>query len=156
MSSRSWPAGTSRGPRGSIASAAAITAVPDVIDQAFIRRTVRAPISWSNIALVQKLDAITEADVRYNRHLLTRYVPDAHGIQVLRDEHLANARNLRGWHITELGAGRHLVEANDLAAWYADELPDPDVVTSARNDFGEMLLTKETIAANPPPWADAR
>jgi hypothetical protein len=131
----------------------AITTVPDLADQAFIRPAPRGAIEWSTMELKQPLPSgITEIDVRYNRHLLDRYVPDAHGIQVLRDEHLANATDLSNWVITDLGAGRHLVEAPDLAPWYAGELPDPATVERARIDFGPMILTKATIAANPPPW----
>ena len=107
-----------------------------------------------DLEIRQKLPAIEYGDVVFRgRHLLTEYVPDAHGMQVLRVEHLAHARDLSGWDVTDLGHGRHLVEAHDLAAWYATPVPDPDVLERARHDFGGMILTRDVIAANPAPWS---
>jgi hypothetical protein len=45
-----------------------------------------------------------------------------------------------------------IVEHAHLAAWFASERPDPRTVEQARADFGPMILTRETIALNPPPW----
>jgi hypothetical protein len=130
-----------------------LTGLPDILDVAFLRPTNRLASDWHALEIFQKLQGIEFGDVVFRgRHLLTRYVPDAHGIQVLREEHLAKARDLSDWTVTGLGHGRHLVEAHDLAAWYAMPLPEPDVVEQARHDFGDMILTKEVIAANPPPW----
>lgn len=58
---------------------------------------------------------VKEHEVRSHRHLLADHVPDAHGIQVLTERHLARAHDLSAWDITDLGAGRHLVAAADLA-----------------------------------------
>lgn len=90
--------------------------------------------------------------VAANGHLHERFVPDAHGVQVLTDAHLAHAHDLSDWNLTDLGHGRHLVQASDLSAWYENLTPDPGTLTKARHDFGDMILTEETIAANPPPW----
>ena len=103
----------------------------------------------------QKLPELHESDIRYNRHLLSRYTPDAHGIQILSDQHLTRARDLSSWNIRELGHGRYLVEAEDRTSWYCKPLPDQEVVDQARHDFGDMILTKEISAANPPPWRPA-
>lgn len=130
----------------------AITALPELTDIAFVRPARRVTISWSEVAVEQPLHGIEEWDIRYNKHLLRDYAPDAHGVQVLRDAHLARAHDLSQWVITDLGDGRHLVEARDLAPWYSTPLPAPAVVNQARHDFGPMLITKEVIAANPPPW----
>jgi hypothetical protein len=130
-----------------------MTALPDILDLAFVRPTRRGMGTWEALDIHQPLDGIRHEDVtERGRHLLTRYVPDAHGMQVLRDDHLDNAGDLDGWKVTNLGHGRHLVEAADLAPWYADPLPDPDVVERARRDFAGMLLTPDVLAANPPPW----
>lgn len=134
----------------------ALTTIPtEHLDLAFIRSATRYTMSWIQIDVRQKLPDLHESDVRYNRHLLSRYTPDAHGIQILTDHHLSRARDLSSWNIRELGHGRYLVEANDPTPWYSTPLPDQVVVDQARHDFGDMILTKETIAANPPPWRPA-
>jgi hypothetical protein len=125
------------------------------LDLAFIRPAPRWTQSWIQIDMRQKLPDLREYDIRYNRHLLSRYTPDAHGIQILTDQHLSRARDLSSWNIQEIGHGRYLVEAEDLTPWYSTSLPDQDVVDQARHDFGDMILTKEVIAANPPPWRSA-
>jgi hypothetical protein len=87
------------------------------------------------------LPYVQEYHVRYNRHLNGQYIPDAHGLQVLTDAHLARVDDLSGWIIEPLGAGKHLVQAKDLEPWYATIDPDPDTLAKARTDFGGMLLT---------------
>jgi len=130
----------------------ALTALPDLTDVAFIRPARRLTTSWISISSKQDLDALGETDLRYNRHLLIDYLPDAHGIQVVRDEHLTRAHDLSNWIVSDLGHGRHLIEATDLEPWYSGPLPNPDVVNQARRDFGSMILTKDVITATPPPW----
>ena len=79
-------------------------------------------------------------------------VADAHGVQLLTDRHLARARDLSAWDITEIVPDRYLVKATDLEPWYADNAPDPQVVMKAREDFGDMILTPDTV----PDYASAR
>lgn len=109
---------------------------------------------------------IHEAQVRYNRPLLTCFVPDAFGLQLLTDAHLERANDLSAWDITPLGGGRHIVAARDLEAWYRpvhDQsleysecthdafLPsDPHTLAQARDDFGDMILTPEIIERHNP------
>ncbi|HST48547.1 hypothetical protein [Jatrophihabitans sp.] len=131
---------------------AALTALPAEVDLGFIRMGIRASVGIDSMATVQPLPGIEEYHVRYNTHLLDRYLPDAHGIQVLRTAHLDRARDLSGWEVTELGEGRFLVQAADLTPWYGAAQPDPDVLARARADFASALLTEEVISANPPPW----
>ncbi len=140
----------------------ALTTSPtEHLDLAFIRPAPKHAHSWQQIDIRQKRDPrqklpdLHESDIRYNRHLLSRYTPDAHGIQILTDQHLALARDLSSWKIRDLSHGRYLVEAEDLTSWYSTPLPDQETLDQARHDFGEMILTKETIAANPPPWKPA-
>lgn len=134
----------------------ALDSIPtQYLDLAFIRPAPRYVRSWTAIDVRHKLPDLHERNIRYNRHLLSRYTPDAHGIQILTDQHLTRARDLSAWNIQELGHGRYLVEADDTTPWYSTPLPDQDVVDQARADFGDMILTKEVIAANPPPWKPA-
>ena len=109
-------------------------------------------IGHDQVDVLLPLPGIKESDVRYNKHLLDRYLPDAHGVQVVRTAHLDRAHDLSGWQITVLGHGRHLVRARDLAPWYADVLPDADTLALARADFAGALLTRQIIADTPSPW----
>lgn len=130
----------------------ALTALPADTNVGFVRTTVGVSSSISSIDTTQPLPGIQEYHVRYNKHLLDRYLPDAHGIQVLRTAHLDRAHDLSGWEVTELGNDRFLVQAADLAPWYGQALPEAEVLARARADFAGALLTEEVIAANPPPW----
>jgi hypothetical protein len=130
----------------------ALTALPADMNHGYIRPSVRAPNTSMDIDSAVQLPGIREYHVRYNKHLLDRCVPDAHGVQVLQTAHLERAHDLSAWDVTELGVGRHLVQARDLTPWYAETLPDADVLAQARADFAGALLTLDVIAANPPPW----
>jgi hypothetical protein len=130
----------------------AILAVPDDTDLAFVQHSDVITLNWFALAgATPRPPAVDPLSVRTNKHLHAAYVPDAHGIQVLTDAHLRHAQDLSDWAIEPLGTGRHLVRAMDLAPWYATIGPDPDTLAKARADFGTMILTTETIAANPPP-----
>lgn len=127
-----------------------LTRQPGQVDLAFIRLCPYWALSWialgnGNLALA----CVDEADVRNNRHLWDRYVPDAHGIQLLTEDHLSRAGDLDDWDIRSLGPDRYLVRAKDLGAWYAGSRPDPAVLTSARMDFAGFLLTPKAIRNNP-------
>ncbi|MDR6413635.1 hypothetical protein [Pseudarthrobacter sulfonivorans] len=131
----------------------AMVAFPGDTDLAFVQYCHVYTISWSDLASVSPvLPHVKEYHVRYNRHLNGQYIPDAHGIQLLTDAHLAHANDLSDWIIEPLGAGKHFVQAKDLEPWYASIDPDADTLAKARADFGGMLLTPEIIADNPPPW----
>lgn len=130
----------------------ALVALPADTNQAYIRLNIRGTSSHNNLHALQPLPGIEEYHVRYNKHLLDRYLPDVHGVQVVRTAHLDHAHDLSGWLITDLGSGRHLVRAADLAPWYADGLPDSQTLDRARTDFAGALLTEQVIADNPSPW----
>lgn len=130
----------------------ALCALPVLTNQAYIRIGHRGARSHDGIDSLLPLPGTKEYEVRYNKHLLDRYLPDAHGVQVVTNAHVDNASDLSRWQITELGAGRHLVQAPDLAAWYAEALPDPDMLAQARADFAGALLTDQVIIDNPFPW----
>jgi hypothetical protein len=130
----------------------AMVAFPGDTDQAFIQHSHVYP-HWSDLSTGRPLlPYVDETQIHYNRHLYARYIPGAHGLQILTDAHLANANDLSDWIIEPLGGGKHLVQAKDLEPWYATVDPDPETLAKARADFGGMILTPEIIAANPPPW----
>lgn len=129
-----------------------LVGLTEYTSQAFIRYAHRGALSIMDIDRVVQLPGIRESHVRYNKHLLDKYVPDAHGLQVLREAHLLRAADLSRWDVSEVGHGRFLVEAADLEPWYADAVPDPAVLAQARLDFGDMLLTEQVISEHPAPW----
>jgi hypothetical protein len=129
-----------------------LTRQADKVDLGFIRLSPYWALSWIALGTGnQPLACVDEADVRNNRHLWDRYIPDAHGIQLLTEEHLSRAGNLDDWDVRPLGPGRYLVRARDLTPWYAGTRPDPEVLTSARMDFAGLLLTPKVIKDNPRP-----
>jgi hypothetical protein len=107
---------------------------------------------------------VTDAEIatRWNfkiRQLWSQYVADPNGIQILTDAHLDKARDLTTrWDVTPVCPGRWLVQAKDLSPWFdtIDEecaryhrpYLDPDLVSQARHDFGDMVLTPEIASAN--------
>jgi hypothetical protein len=127
-----------------------LSSQPDRVDLAFIRLSPYWALSW--IALGSgnvPLACVEEVDVRNNRHLWDRYIPDAHGVQLLTEEHLSRAGSLEDWDVQPMAANRYLVQAKDLGAWYAGTRPDPEALTSARMDFAGLLLTPKVIANTP-------
>ncbi len=131
----------------------ALVAFPEETDLGLVQYAPAFPCSWSTIAAgLPRLPELEEHHFRYNRHLDTQFVPDARGVQLLTDDHLRRARDLSEWIVEPLGGGNNLVRARNLAAWYAEPSPAPDVLARARHDFGEMVLTQESLSANPPPW----
>ncbi|MBM6403047.1 hypothetical protein JQN72_02130 [Phycicoccus sp. CSK15P-2] len=85
-------------------------------------------------------------------HLLGEYVAEASVAQVLTASHLAKARDLEDFHVEPLPAGRFLVQAKDPEPWVRDINPDPAVLQRAREAFGDMIVTEETIATTVEPW----
>jgi hypothetical protein len=131
----------------------AMVAFPGDTDLAFVQYSHVDTTTWDDLSNGRPLlPYVKEWQIRYNRHLIAQYIPDAHGLQLLTDAHLARANDLSDWIIEPLGGGKHLVKAKDLAPWYATIDPDPETLAKARADFGGMILTPEIIADNPPPW----
>lgn len=129
-----------------------IVALADLAASAFIRRSSRSARSWQDLGFKWPLPGPSAAKIIRAKHLAHRFVPDAHGVQVLTDHHLENARDLSTWNITDLGNHRLLVQAADLAPWYESAVPHPEVLHQARLDFGAMIITEATLAVYPPPW----
>jgi hypothetical protein len=130
----------------------AMIAVTEDLELALVRHSTWHVGSWDLLEAAHlRLPYVPAYQIRYNRHLIKEYVPDVSGVQVLTDAHLAHARDLTDWVVEPLGGGRHLVQAKALSRWYATIDPDPETLTKARQDFGTMILTPQTIAENPAP-----
>lgn len=104
-------------------------------------------------------EATTTSVWRRHPHLWSAHVPDAFGAQLVTGRHLAHAHDLSQWQVSEVAEDRWLVAARDLAAWFrppepsavrSRQFPDPALRTRAREDFGAMILTRETAAARRP------
>ena len=63
---------------------AALVALPADTSQAYVRLANRNLSSFMGIATRFPLPGIGESDIRYNKHVLDRYLPDARGVQVVR------------------------------------------------------------------------
>ena len=124
--------------------------LPPPLDLAYIRIAHRGVIAMNGLDAVQPLPGIRESHVRYNQHLLNRYVPDAHGVQIVSDAHLNAAHDLSTWTVKDLGQGRHLVAAADLAAWFRKPRPDSETLDQARADWAGAILTEDAIATSKP------
>jgi hypothetical protein len=122
--------------------------MPGPLDYAFVRIAQRGSFGINALDSVQPLPGLREMHVRYAPHVLDRFLPDAHGIQIVTDAHLQGAHNLSEWRITELGRGNHLVEAPDREPWYSTTMPDKDTLARARADWAGSLLTQELSYAS--------
>jgi hypothetical protein len=87
--------------------------------------------------------------------LFGEWSPDPCPIQILTNTHLAKVHDLSDWNLTRLDPGHTLVEAKDLTPWFTTFGPHgflnragyhfpPDLLAKARNDFGDMILTRHT------------
>lgn len=74
-----------------------------------------------------------------------RWVPGAYGSQLLGHGHLSAAHDLSQWTHVPVG-DMTWVRAATPADWFAD-VPDREVVTAARVDFGEVIQTEEQYLA---------
>lgn len=98
-------------------------------------------------------------------HLEGDYVHDAFVSQVLTTSQLSKTHDLapERWRIETLSEDRHLVSSTDPQAWYdpdptpIGERPVPftacvadEVLAQARADFGEAIMTPQTLEEHPP------
>ncbi|WP_423463917.1 hypothetical protein ACO229_04375 [Promicromonospora sp. MS192] len=79
--------------------------------------------------------------------LAREYALDAYGTQVLTGHHLQRVHDLSDWTITDLGNDRHLVQHPYPEAWYANDTPAPEILSAARRDFGDLIITDEIYRA---------
>ena len=109
---------------------------------AFVERQPPLPLGWYNLGIAPlRLPHVEEYEVRAGAHLLASFVPDARGVLLLTDAHLARAADLSAWFLDALGGGRHLLRAKQLAPWLAGQQVDPDILARARADLGGMVMT---------------
>ena len=131
-----------------------------VLEQGLIRRSKVIAGSWSQAVnadvplLPYGGEGLHTGGFLYElRHLLDHRTLDAYGVQILTDEHLANATDLSNWDIRTVAPGRHLVSAPKLAPWYAADQPDAETLERARCDFRDLILNPAVVASEPPqPW----
>lgn len=110
-------------------------------------------LDWSSL-----MGVVTPGSSYYDMHSYSRhpevwnqYSLDPCGIQILTGAHLAKANDLSAWNTTKLDHDHYLVQAHDLEPWYAtpmrwnDSIPE-DVLTQARADFGQIVLTHDIAA----------
>ncbi|TWJ23051.1 hypothetical protein [Micromonospora endolithica] len=83
--------------------------------------------------------------LRDNGDVWRRFVPDAHGMQLLSTGHQRSGVDLSTWQISEVAGGRLLVEARDLAEWLRPGGPGGAVLTAARTSFRPAI-----VPTNPP------
>jgi hypothetical protein len=132
-----------------------ITTNPHSIDVALIKNVGGIALAWSDVNIRDKHAHPTTRDpIDYdaNRHLWDEYVIDAAGVQLLTSKHLEHAVDLSDWRVENVSTDRYLVSAKSLDRWYADTVPDPDTISKARQDFGDMILTWDAILAKPGPY----
>lgn len=128
---------------------AVLVAHAALVELAMIRLSPNWALDWTDLAgATPPLPYVSEGRVRNNRQLWAEHTPDAYGVQVLTERHLARANDLDGWDVSAVAPDRYLVQARDLAPWYAGAEPDAEVVEQARRDFGAAILTPEAIAAS--------
>ncbi len=131
----------------------ALLADAPFLDVGFIRFNPAGASNWSALNRVRPaFPHVDESIISLNRLPLTRMVPDAHGIQILGAQHLERANDLSGWQVSTFDQHHYLVQAPDLEPWYSQTEPNPDVLEAARTDFGDMIMTKDSLAADPDGW----
>lgn len=129
-----------------------------------VRNIVLSDVQWTRLAFVavtsqraygsweSRADALPTLPTIEARHLRGKspkwdhFVPDAHGMQLLIQEHLDKATDLSDWTVIQAGSGRYLVEAPDLAEWFNPDGPGEAVLARARADFGQMITPREGFA----------
>ncbi|WP_277441775.1 hypothetical protein [Streptomyces sp. SPB162] len=125
----------------------AILAEAEYAHYAFVAPTPRQAYLWDarGRALPPLREEIPAYALRMHADLWNRFVPDAHCMQLLTDEHLAQVSDLSRWNVTHVTAGRTLVEAPDLAEWLRPGGPSPSIVDQARADFGRALVPADDV-----------
>jgi hypothetical protein len=129
---------------------------PEKLDYAMIRpdRALAGGLGW--MANNRSEPYVDDSLWQSNRHMWSCLVPDAHGCQLVTRQHLERARDLSAWSVTEVAADRFLVQSTDLAPWWDTSTPDPDTLARARSDFGDMIMTRADIEADPHSWLPGR
>jgi len=127
----------------------ALTALPDSTRFGFVQRASKSDTSsWGDLFRRGAYRIGHEyygLDVVDAARLFDAFIPDARGVMLLTERHLATAADLSDWTLTDLGAGRYLVAAADLEGWYGTDEPSPALLESARRDFAALLLDHDVV-----------
>jgi len=129
---------------------------PELADVGLIKNLWALPGDWASLDIRGDNSHRTvrmPLDYESNRHLWDEFVIDAAGVNLLTSKHLKHARDLSDWDVDEVAPDRFLVKAKDLTAWFGQVVPSDEVITRARADFGDMILTWDTIVARPGPYS---
>ncbi|WP_423464300.1 hypothetical protein ACO229_06990 [Promicromonospora sp. MS192] len=116
------------------------------LEMALVRTTQPHASTWATLNTTPPTPPGRIASVDDIR-LAREYALDAYGTQLLTGHHLQRANDLSDWTITDLGNDRHLVQHPDPEAWYAADTPDPEILSAARRDFGDLIITEEIYRA---------
>lgn len=122
-----------------------IRALADRLDLAYVRFSRPLSPSWASDPFPPNPVAHAEGSAARGPRLRQTVVPDAYGVQVLTEAHLARAHDLSGWDVEDLGSGRFLVSHPRRESWYASPIPDQAVLARAREDFGAMIATTDDV-----------
>lgn len=126
---------------------------PDAADVGMVKNTWPLVLNWSRTNVRDHHPTLLDPlEYHLNRHLWDEYVIDAAGVNLLTGKHLAHARDLSNWTLEEVAPDRYMVSAPDLEPWFGGVAAPPEVIEKARADFGDMLLTSDTIRARPGPY----
>ncbi|MFD0635856.1 hypothetical protein [Catenulispora yoronensis] len=114
---------------------------------AFVAPTPHQAYAWDarSRALPPLRPEVTAAALRGHAELWSRLVPDAHGIQLLTQEHMGLVSDLSQWTVIEVTPGRFVVEAPDLTEWLRPEGPANSTLDKARADFGRALASVDDL-----------
>lgn len=122
----------------------AILSDPDSTRLAFLAPMPQAAAGWnSRDRALPALPPGAADSLRDNSALWARFVPDAHCMQLLTEEHLDRVSDLADWEVTEVGVRRFLVTARNLEDWLSPSGPSDATVAKARSDFNAVILSPE-------------
>lgn len=126
---------------------------PEAVDVGMVKNTWELASAWSDTNVRDYHAPVRDPlDYQLNRHLWDEYVIDAAGVSLLTGKHLKHARDLSDWTIEEVAPDRFLVSARDLEPWFGGIAAPPAIIDRARADFGDMILSWDTILSKPGPY----
>jgi len=128
---------------------------PEAADVGMIKNARPGAVSWQHLDTPMQKPVRVLMDFENSRHLWDEYVIDAHGISLLTAKHLSHANDLSNWTVDHVAPDRYLVKATDLEPWFRQAGPDEPTLARARADFGDMILTWDTILTKRGPYTSS-
>ncbi|WP_052667454.1 hypothetical protein [Nitriliruptor alkaliphilus] len=119
-----------------------------MLEYGLVRLGLTPMVGWHRLVdhLLPRLPHRRGSYSRRVRHLEPSRVPDAYGIQLLSDQHLAGGPDLTGWEVGQVTEGMYLVTAPDLHAWFDHDQPDEGTLERARQNFAPLILTSSDLS----------